>query len=71
MFDNRMLRKVFGPKMGKVTGWWGKLKSKSYDPFSSPNNIRVIKARPVRWAGYVARTKVGTYAYRLSVGILD
>jgi hypothetical protein len=49
VLENRMLRKIFGPKRDEVTGEWGRLG----DLYSSPNIILVIKSR--RWAGHVAR----------------
>ena len=71
MFENRVLRKVFGPEMDEVTGQWRRLKSEAYDLYSSPNNIRMIKARPVRWVGHVARMEDSACAYRRLVGIPD
>ena len=51
-----MLRRKFGPKRVEVTGEWRKLhKGELSDLYSSPNIIRVIKSRRVRWAGHVAR----------------
>ena len=56
MFENRVLRRIFGPKRDEVTGEWRKLHSKELnDLYSSPNIIRVIKSRRMRWAGHVAR----------------
>jgi hypothetical protein len=48
-----------------------KNKSEVYDLYSSPNNIRVIKERPLRWAVYIARMEESTCAYRRLVGIPD
>ena len=54
--ENRVLRRIFGPKRDKVTGEWRKLHNEGlYDLYSSPNIIRVIKSRRMRWAGHVAR----------------
>ena len=51
-----MLRRIFGPKRVEVTGEWTKLhKEELNDLYSSPNIIRVIKSRRMRWAGHVAR----------------
>ena len=51
-----MLRSTFGPKRNEVTGEWIKLRNKELsDLYCSPNIIRVIKSRRMRWAGYVAR----------------
>ena len=55
MFENRVLRRIFGPKRDKVTGEWKKLHNeKLNDLYSSPNIVRVIKSKK-RWAGHVAR----------------
>ena len=56
MFENRVLRKIFEPKVDKVTGEWRKLRSEEfYGMYSLPNTVRVIKSRRMRWAGHVAR----------------
>jgi hypothetical protein len=56
VFENRVLRRIFGPKRDEVTGGWRKLHNEElYGLYSSPSIIRVIKARRVRWAGHVAR----------------
>jgi len=55
VFEKRMLRRIFGPKRKKVTGERRKLHNEELnDLYSSPNIVRVIKPRRVRWAGYVA-----------------
>jgi hypothetical protein len=55
IFENRVLRKIFGPKR-EVDGSWRKLNNdKLHNLYSSPNIVRVIKARRMRWAGHVAR----------------
>jgi len=56
VFENRVLRRIFGPKRDGVTGEWTKLHNeKLNDLYSSPNIARVIKSRIMRWAGHVAR----------------
>jgi hypothetical protein len=56
VFENRVLRRIFGPKRDDVTGDWRKLHNEELHNFySSPNIIRMIKSRRMRWAGYVAR----------------
>ena len=53
--ENRVLRRVFGPKRDEVTGEWRKLHNeKLNDLYCSPNILRVIKPRRMRWAGHVA-----------------
>ena len=54
--ENRVLRRVFGLKRDEVTGEWRKLHNEELnDLYCSPNIVRVIKSRRMRWAGYVAR----------------
>jgi hypothetical protein len=68
-FDNRVLRKIFGPRRDEVRGEWRRLhKGELYDLYSSPNIIRVIKSRRMRWAGYVARMGERRGVYRFFVG---
>ena len=56
VFENRVLRRVFGPKRNEVTGEWRKLHSEELnDLYSLPNIVRVVKSRRMRWAGHVAR----------------
>jgi hypothetical protein len=55
VFENRVLRRIFGPKRDEVTGGWRKLHNeKLHDLYSSPGIVKVIKARRMRWAGHVA-----------------
>jgi hypothetical protein len=55
VFENRVLRRIFGPKRDEVTGECGRLHKKEfYTLYSSPNIIRVNKLRRMRWAGHVA-----------------
>jgi hypothetical protein len=56
IFENRVLRKIFRPKRDEVTGGWRKLHNEELHNFySSPNIIRMIKSRRMRWSGKVAR----------------
>jgi hypothetical protein len=69
VFENRVLRRIFGPKRDEVTGEWSRLYNEELnDLVSSPNIIRVIKSRRMRWAGHVARKGDGRGAYRVLVG---
>jgi hypothetical protein len=59
VFENTVLRKIFGPKRDEVTGQWRRLHNEELnDLYSSPTIIRVIKSRRMRWAGHVARMGV-------------
>jgi hypothetical protein len=56
VFENRVLRKIFGPQRDEVTGGWRKLHNKElHNAYSSPVIIRIIKSRSMRWAGHGAR----------------
>ena len=69
VFENRMLRRIFGPKRDEVTGEWRKLHNEELNDLnSSPNIVRVIKWRRMRWAGYVACMGERRGAYRILVG---
>ena len=69
LFENRVLRRVFGPKRNKVRGEWRKLHIETLnDLYCSPNILRVIKSRRMRWAGQVARMGEGRGVYRVLVG---
>jgi hypothetical protein len=68
VFENRVLRRIFGPKR-EEDGSWRKLHNdKLYNLYSSPNIVRVIKSRRIRWAGHVARMGEGSGVYRVLVG---
>jgi hypothetical protein len=69
VFENRVLRKIFGPKRDEVTEEWRRLHNEELnDLYSSSNIIRVMKSRIMRWAGHVARMGDRRGAYRVLVG---
>jgi hypothetical protein len=69
VFENRVLRRIFGPKRDEATEEWRRLHNEELnDLYSSPNIIRVIKSRRMRWAGHVARVGEKRGAYRILVG---
>jgi hypothetical protein len=69
VFENRALRRIFGPKRDEATGEWRRLHNEELnDLYSSPNIILVIKSRRMRWAGHVARMGENRGAYRIMVG---
>jgi hypothetical protein len=69
VFENRVLRRIFGPKGDEVTGEWRKLHSgELHNLYSSTDIIRQIKSRRMRWAGHVARMGEGRKLYRVLVG---
>jgi hypothetical protein len=69
VFENRMLRRIFGPKRDEVTGEWRRLRNEELnDLYSSPNIIRVNKSRRMRWVGQVARIGEKRGACRILVG---
>jgi hypothetical protein len=71
VYENSVLRRIFGPKRGEVTRKWRKLRyEKLYDLYSSPNIVRVIKLRRLRWAGHVARMGRGEVYTELRWGNL-
>ncbi|KAJ4440904.1 hypothetical protein ANN_10751 [Periplaneta americana] len=69
VFENKVLRKIFGAKRNEVTGEWRKLhNTELHTLYSSPDIIRNIKSRRLRWAGHVARMGESRNAYRVLVG---
>jgi hypothetical protein len=69
VFENRVVRRIFGPKRDDATGEWRRLRNGELnDRYSSPNIIRVIKSRTMRWVGHVARMGEKSDAYRILVG---
>jgi hypothetical protein len=70
VFENRVLRRIFGPKRDEVPGEWRKRHNKElHDLYCSPNTcIIIMKSRRIRWAGYVAGMGEKRNAYRLLVG---
>jgi hypothetical protein len=69
VFENRVLRRISGPKRDEVTGGWRKLHNVELNNlYSSPYIIRVMKSRRMRWAGHVARMGEKRNAYKLLVG---
>jgi hypothetical protein len=69
VFENRVLRMIFGPKRDEVTEEWRRLHNeKLYELYSSPNIIRLIKLRRMRWAGHMVRMGNRRGVYRVLVG---
>jgi hypothetical protein len=69
VFENRVLRSIFGPKRDEVTGGWRKLQSGGLrNLYSSPSIIRMIKSRTMRWTGHVAQMGERIIAYSILVG---
>jgi hypothetical protein len=72
VFENRVQRRILGPKRDEVTGEWRKLHNKELRHlYSSPSIITIIKSRRMRWAGHVARMGQKRNAYRLLLGKPD
>jgi len=69
VFENRVLRGIFGPKWDEVTGEWRKLHNEELnDLYCSPNIVRVITSRRMRWARHVARMGERRGVYRVLMG---
>jgi hypothetical protein len=68
LFENRVLRRIFGPKRDEVTAEWRRLHNEELnDLYSSLNIVRVIKSRRMRWAGHVVCMRERRGAYRILV----
>jgi len=69
VFENRVLREIFGLKRDEVTGEWRKLHNEELnDLYSSPGIVQVIKSRTMRWVGHVACMGESRDVYRVLVG---
>ena len=69
VIENKVLRRIFGPRRDEVTREWRRLHNEEInDLYSSPNIVRVIKWRRMRWAGHVARMGEERGVYRVLVG---
>jgi hypothetical protein len=69
VFENKVLRRIFGPRREEITGEWRRLHNEELNVlYSSPNIVRVIKSRRMRWAGHVAHMGQERGVYRVLVG---
>jgi hypothetical protein len=69
VFENRVLRRIFGPKRDEVKGEWMKLHNEElHNLYSYPDIIRQVKSRQMRWAGHVARMAEERKVYKVLVG---
>jgi hypothetical protein len=68
VFENSVLRRTFGPKREENESWRKLHNDELHSLYPSPNIVRVIKARRLRWAGHVARMGEGRGVYRVLVG---
>ena len=69
VYENRLLRRIFGPRRDEVTGDWRKLHNEELnDLYSSPNIFRVIKSRRMRWDGHAVRMGDGRGVYMVLAG---
>jgi hypothetical protein len=69
VFENRVLRIIFGPKTDEVTGEWRKLHNEElHNLYSFPDIIRQVRSRRMRWAGHVARMGEERKVYKVLVG---
>jgi hypothetical protein len=68
VYENRVLRRIFGPKREEDRSWRKLQNDELHSLCSSPNIVRIIKSRRVRWAGHVAHMGEGRGVYRVFVG---
>jgi hypothetical protein len=68
VFENRVLRRIFGPRMEEDESWRTLHNDELHNLYSSPNIVRVNKSRRMRWAGHVARMEEGRVVYKVLVG---
>jgi hypothetical protein len=69
VFENRVLRRMFGPERDELTGGWRKLHNEDlHNLYSSPSIIRMIMSKRMKWTGQIARMEKKRNAYRLLVG---
>jgi hypothetical protein len=69
VFENKVLRRIFGPRRDEVTGEWRRLHNEELnDLYASPNIVRVIKSRRMRWVGHVACMGEERGVYSVLVG---
>jgi hypothetical protein len=68
VFENRVLRRIFGPKREEEGSWRKLHNDELHDLYSSPNIVRVIKSRRMRWAGHVVPMGEGRGVYRVPIG---
>jgi hypothetical protein len=69
VFENRVLRRIFGPKRDEVMGEWRKLHNEElHNLYPYPDIIRQVKSRRMRWAGHVARMREERKVYEVLVG---
>ena len=69
VFENMVFRRIFGPRSDEVTGEWRRLHNEELNGlYSSPNILRVIKSRRMRWVGHVARMGEERGVYRVLLG---
>jgi hypothetical protein len=68
VFENRVLRRIYGPKRDEVIGGWRKLHNEElHNLYSSPSIIRMIKSKRMKWVGHLARMEEKRNAYRILV----